>query len=536
MDVAWQDDRDDRRDDGKEGKSPKDDEAKEGKRKRRGMWDVDASGNTVTPSADGAAAALAAVANPMAAMQQQAMMNALLQQQAAMTRRARRLHVGNLPPGLSGDALKELFNTTMQAAKLALDENPCVNDVHMSADNKFGFVEFRSGTETNSALALDGMQLLGKPLRVSRPNDYQEAPAQLMNVLIPSSVSSAVTSSAMPRGMDPARPNMPGGMVGGTMPGGMMMAPIPGMAPGANSQPLTNINPIQAALAAGTPVPAGQNLQTLSRRARRLHVGNLPLGVGLTAEMLKQFFNAALVSATLHDTSQEGDPVADAMLGTEGKFGFVEFRTIAETTSCIALNNIELGGKQLRIERPRDYAPMPESVLGELRAAKILGNTSVAPDGKDLLTAPAPPVATLNPAAALAAMPGGLPAMPAAAPAVDVSQATTVVLLANMVTPEEAANEQEMGEILEDTKTECEKHGKVTTIASAKPGAAGDPAAGLGADAIAQKVFVSFETTDAAIKCARDLHGKQFDGRQVAASFCAPEKFAALLLLPCHSC
>eukprot|EP00962_Isochrysis_galbana_P018580 scaffold5362_cov100-Isochrysis_galbana.AAC.10 len=55
------------------------------------------------------------------------------------------------------------------------------------------------------------------------------------------------------------------------------------------------------------------------------------------------------------------------MLGTEGKFGFIEFRTIAEATSCIALNNIELGGKQLRIERPRDYAPMPDAMLDELR-------------------------------------------------------------------------------------------------------------------------------------------------------------------------
>jgi hypothetical protein len=83
--------------------------------------------------------------------------------------------------------------------------------------------------------------------------------------------------------------------------------------------------------------------------------------------MLKQFFNAALVSANLHDTSKEGDPVMDSMLGTEGKFGFIEFRTIAEATSCIALNNIELGGKQLRIERPRDYAPMPDAMLDELR-------------------------------------------------------------------------------------------------------------------------------------------------------------------------
>ena len=284
----------------------------------------------------------------VAAAAPQAMMNALLQQQAAMTRRARRLHVGNLPAGLTGDALKELFNTTMQAAKLALDENPCVNDVHMSADNKFGFVEFRSAMETNQALALDGMQLLGKPLRVSRPNDYQEAPPQLMNVLIPSSVTATVTSSnTLASGMAP-RPNMPAGIGVPGMPGA-------GGAGGA-AVPLSSINPIQAALSAGAPVPSGQNLQTLSRRARRLHVGNLPLGVGLTSDMLKQFFNAALVSATLHDTSIEGEPVQDAMLGTEGKFGFIEFRTIAETTSCIALNNIELGGA-----RPHAPAPTPST-------------------------------------------------------------------------------------------------------------------------------------------------------------------------------
>ena len=75
------------------------------------MWDVDASGNAVVPPG----ATSTPVPNPLAAMQQQSLMTALLQQQAAITRRARRLHVGNLPPGLTGEALKELFNTTMQA-------------------------------------------------------------------------------------------------------------------------------------------------------------------------------------------------------------------------------------------------------------------------------------------------------------------------------------------------------------------------------------------------------------------------------------
>jgi len=34
----------------------------------------------------------------------------------------------------------------------------------------------------------------------------------------------------------------------------------------------------------------------------------------------------------------------------------------------MALNNIELGGKQMRIERPRDYAPMSDTMLDQLRS------------------------------------------------------------------------------------------------------------------------------------------------------------------------
>ena len=298
--------------------------------------------------------------------------------QAALTRRARRLHVGNLPPGMTIDALKELFNTTMQAAQLAIDADPCVNDVHMASDNRFSFVEFRSAHECSNAIVLDGMQLLGKPLRVARPNDYQPAPPELARVLIPASVSAAVTSSSVS--------GQAGGMAGGV---GGMAGMIPGMvAPNLNNALATGqISPpgmagggagalggisgaSLAALSAGTNsniAGSAGNHMALTRRARRLHVGNLPLGVGLTIDMIKQFFNAALVSANLHDVTKEGDPVTDVMLGTESKFGFVEFRTIAEANSCMALNNIELGGKQLRIERPRDYAPMPDSMTEELK-------------------------------------------------------------------------------------------------------------------------------------------------------------------------
>jgi len=288
---------------------------------------------------------------------------------------------------------------------------------------------------------------------------------------------------------------------------------------------------------------------SLTRRARRLHVGNLPLGVGLTADMLKQFFNAAVVSANLHDLAKEGEPVLDCLLSGEGKFGFVEFRTIAESISCMALNNIELGGKQLRIERPRDYQPMPEAMHEELKKLGILGNTSVAPDGKDLLsgdaTAAAAPTPMLalgmsTPAPASTPTVGGLvsiapaaQATPSGLPPLDTSSATVVLALQNMVTAEDQSKEDEMSDILEDTKSECEKHGTVVDCLAPKPGAGGPEGSGIEAGAIALRVYVRFETKESAIACAGELHGKQFDGRAVRADFISEALFGALQTLPC---
>ena len=228
------------------------------------------------------------------------------------------------------------------------------------------------------------------------------------------------------------------------------------------------------------------------------------------------------------------------MLGTEGKFGFVEFRSIAECTSTIALNNIELGGKQLRIERPRDFAPMPDTMLDSLRDAGILGNTSVAPDGKDLLSAGPTSASGLGGGAfgngmAPGPPPPALPPPPPALPPVDVSATTPVVVLANMVTAAEAADDGEMSEILDDTKTECEKHGTIKAIAALKPAGAEGVSNGVDVAAYALKVLVQFDSVAAATACAHELHGKQFDGRGVVATFADEPTFAALLELPCHA-
>ena len=569
-------------------------------RKRRGMWDVDYNGNNVLNPTSGNANASMAVSNPMVAQQQQAMAQALLQQQAAMTRRSRRLHVSNLPPELTRAALTELFNTVMTASGLACDAQPCVNDVQIAADNKFAFVEFRSVAETTHALCLDGMQLLSRPMRVSRPNDYAAPPRELHNVIIPQAISLTVTSN---NPVNVIGGIMPNSMTPGMLMGGMTGLPGCGAAPSQFTshpsaiQPAPSITDAGAHLPSGGPtigasallahqvpsiggaallsvsdtkidartagpgavlpagassvshgptyllpaltssVGGGQSLPTsllaASRRARRLHVGNLPTGIGLTAEMLKHFLNAALVSACLHDANltepSSDQPVIDVTLNGEGKFGFAEFRSIAECTSCLALNNIELNGKSLRIERPRDYTPMPDAMLEQLRAAKILGSTTIAPGGQDMLahTRNMTGLAHVVDSIDRNASPPPAPGLPL--PPLDTSHATTVLTLANMCTEAEYTDAEEMRDILEDAKGEAEKHGRVLAAAAPKPG-------GIlrGDSKLCMKVLLRFADPDAAMACAIELHGKQFDGRTVLAAFVPEATFVELLEAGCH--
>ena len=144
-------------------------------------------------------------------------------------------------------------------------------------------------------------------------------------------------------------------------------------------------------------------------------------------------------------------------------------------------------------------------------------------------------------------------------------------MLKHMVSEKDAADEAEMTDILDDAKSECQKHGEVRppvsrmavahpaasslnrtvsawplthlrcpvhpqcSILSPKPGAAGPPGSAIDGPAIALKVFVRFPTASAALSCGKELHGKQFDGRTVEGSFVSEETFEQLKGLPCYS-
>ena len=78
-----------------------------------------------------------------------------------------------------------------------------------------------------------------------------------------------------------------------------------------------------------------------------------------------------MTAAGLTDTSKKGPPdgpelIVVSNIQPPGKFGFVEFRTVAEATSCLALNNIEARSphrpRRLRTRARAPRAPPPPPV------------------------------------------------------------------------------------------------------------------------------------------------------------------------------
>ncbi|RLN27287.1 hypothetical protein BBJ28_00016893, partial [Nothophytophthora sp. Chile5] len=86
-----------------------------------------------------------------------------------------------------------------------------------------------------------------------------------------------------------------------------------------------------------------------------------------------------------------------------------------------------------------------------------------------------------------------------------------IIVLLNMVTPEELEDEEEYADILDDIKGECERFGAVASLVLPRP-RDGMPAA-------VGKVFVEFSEVQAAQGAATELHGRGFSNRTVIVEF-----------------
>jgi splicing factor U2AF subunit len=140
----------------------------ERRRKRLARTSKFDQGPAVVNPTDVAAAAAAALA--MAAGPQQ-------------TRHARRLYVGNLPPGILEEQIHREFQTAVKAAYVPappqhppLTEDPILS-VYINHERHFCFLEFKTVEMTTACMAMDGLPLAGQSLKIKRPNDYSPAMA-----------------------------------------------------------------------------------------------------------------------------------------------------------------------------------------------------------------------------------------------------------------------------------------------------------------------------------------------------------------------
>ncbi|KAI8874755.1 hypothetical protein K501DRAFT_234669 [Backusella circina FSU 941] len=168
--------------------------------------------------------------------------------------------------------------------------------------------------------------------------------------------------------------------------------------------------------------------------------------------------------------------VKDLSTGNSKGFAFCEYENPSVTDlACQGLNNMQLGDRNLVVQRasvgakqglmPSEYNPVPT-------------------EGTEFL-----PVQGAGE-----------------------SDATRVVQLMNMVTPEELEDDEEYQDIWEDIAEECSKFGTIVDMKIPRPNKE-QPVPGCGL------IFIRYESKDQAMVALRALAGRRFSDRTVVATF-----------------
>lgn len=169
--------------------------------------------------------------------------------------------------------------------------------------------------------------------------------------------------------------------------------------------------------------------------------------------------------------------VKDSATGLSKGYAFCEYLDQNKTdAACHGLNGMELGDKKLIVQR-----------------ASVGSKAGVAGQ---------PPVQLQVPGLNLNQQ----------------QQATEVLCLMNIITPEELEDEEEYEDILEDVREECTKYGGVKSMEIPRP-ITGIEVPGCG------KIFVEFKSLDECNRAQQALTGRKFANRVVVTSFFDPDRY-----------
>lgn len=189
---------------GKQDRSPKDRSKKENKAEKKPerkykYWDVPPAGfEHITPAQYKAMQSSGQISQIFSGKEWSANTAAATPVLGShVVHQSRRLYVGNIPFGVSENAMMEFFNQQMQLTGLSQTEGNPVIAVQINLDKNFAFLEFRSIDETTAAMAFDGIVFQGQSLKIRRPRDYQPMPGggDMPNSNLPGVVSTVVADS-----------------------------------------------------------------------------------------------------------------------------------------------------------------------------------------------------------------------------------------------------------------------------------------------------------------------------------------------------
>ncbi|PVG03317.1 hypothetical protein CPB86DRAFT_772205 [Serendipita vermifera] len=330
----------------------------------------------------------------------------------------------------------------------------------------------------------------------------------------------------------------------------------------------------------------------LARQSRRLYLGSItPMA---DEDNIALFFNSQMRERGL--ASGSGQPVLAVQVNREKNYAFVEFRSAEDATAGMQLDGTVFLDGPLRVRRPHDYAgpeamsgfatllpsTMPDSVnkifignlplhltedqivellksFGDLKAFNLVKDhasgqskgfafveyvdpavTDIATEGLNGMDLGDKKLIVQR--ASIGAKGASFPNLPPEAvqeiPApiipVDLNKESggRILLMLNMVVPEDLIDDSEYQEIMEDVRDECQAFGEVEEIRIPRPikrdrskwgssdpsgisaadAAKADEAAGVG------RVYIKFRYPESAAEALRQLAGRSFAGRIIIAT------------------
>lgn len=355
-----------------------------------------------------------------------------------MTKKSRELYIGNLPDGVPEAQLQSFLNAALLQA--AMNGQPGMPITSCRCNGRFAFAEFRTAEEASAAMSLNGIILVGHALNVGRPSAYTGPPTQ--NIRWEQLMGERIAQN--PELRDTAI-----GLAGGA--GAIMQG---GGGHSCVGDPSTKV-------------------------CRELYIGNMPEGINEIK--MVQFFNEEMIKQGMVDQNLPGTACIQARIN--GRFAFVEFRSIEETDRALTLNGAMCNGCSLRVGRPKAYQGPPGSAQAQQAAMMASGGMAFAGLG------------------------GGEP--------------TSCIQMANMLSVDELKDDDEYTEILEDVLGEMKNYGEVDSMEIPRPPTEGDIP-----DYISI-VYVKYVEVASAIKAQMELEGRTFGGNSVACNFFPEDKFDA---------